>query len=187
MMFTRALITSTLAVAATALPKAAPSATSSGSAASSSPSSGSGGGGGGGGVQIVNNLNSTVYLWSTAGDAGSKQTLKSGGGTYSEDWKTNDNGGGISIKMSTSQNEDSVLQFEYTTSGDDLYWDLSCIDLDSTSAFVSAGFSATPDDSSCSSVSCSAGDSNCAEAYQQSDDKDTNSCSSSASFTLTLG
>ncbi|KAH8435078.1 uncharacterized protein LDX57_012707 [Aspergillus melleus] len=188
MLFTRALITSAFAMATTALPKAAPSATSSGTAASSSASSGaSSGGGGGGGVQIVNNLNTTVYLWSTASDAGSMQKLNSGGGTYSEDWQTNSDGGGISIKMSTSQSEDSVLQFEYTTSDDDLYWDLSCIDLDSSSAFVSAGFSASPDDSSCSSVSCSAGDSNCAEAYQQSDDKDTNSCSSSSAFTVTLG
>ncbi|PLB49857.1 hypothetical protein P170DRAFT_353222 [Aspergillus steynii IBT 23096] len=181
-------MTASLAVAASALPKPAPSATSSGTAASSSASSGSSsGGGGGGGVQIVNNLDSTVYLWSTSSDAGSMQKLNSGGGTYSEDWQTNSNGGGISIKLSTSESQDSVLQFEYTTSGDDIYWDLSSIDLDSSSDFVSAGFSASPSDSSCKSVSCSAGDSNCAESYQNPDDKDTNSCSSSSGFTLTLG
>lgn len=185
MYFTRSLMTATFAVAATALPKAAPTASSSGTAASSSASSGSDGGGGG--VQIINNLGSTVYLWSTSSGAGSMQEVNSGGGTYSENWQTNSDGGGISIKMSTSQSQDSVLQFEYTTSGEDLFWDLSSIDLDSSSDFVSSGFSATPDDSSCKSVSCSAGDSNCAESYQKSDDKDTNSCSSSAGFTLTLG
>ncbi|KAL4913083.1 hypothetical protein BDW62DRAFT_193346 [Aspergillus aurantiobrunneus] len=89
--------------------------------------------------------------------------------------------------MSTSQGADSVLQFEYTASDNNVFWDLSCIDLDSSSPFIKSGFSATPDDSSCSSVTCEAGDENCAEAYQKSDDTDTNSCSAGAGFTVTLG
>jgi hypothetical protein len=115
------------------------------------------------------------------------QTMKSGGGDYSEKWNTNSNGGGISIKMSTSESEDSVLQFEYTQDGSTIYWDMSSIDLDSTSDFVKSGFTVEPSDSSCTSVSCAAGDAGCKEAYQKPDDVATNSCSLDAGFTLTLG
>jgi hypothetical protein len=143
--------------------------------------------GSGGGVQIVNNMDTDVYLWSTDSGSGSMQTMKSGGGDYSEKWNTNSNGGGISIKMSTSESEDSVLQFEYTQDGSTIYWDMSSIDLDSTSDFVKSGFTVEPSDSSCTSVSCAAGDAGCKEAYQKPDDVATNSCSLDAGFTLTLG
>ncbi|KAB8068751.1 hypothetical protein BDV29DRAFT_195428 [Aspergillus leporis] len=142
---------------------------------------------GSGSVQIVNNLDTIVYLWSTSGSSSEMQTLSSGGGTYSEAWHTQSSGGGISIKMATTESESSVLQFEYTGDGETLYWDLSSINLDSDSEFITAGFSATPDDSSCSSVSCSAGDTDCAESYQEAGDTDTNSCSASAGITVTLG
>ncbi|KAJ5625667.1 hypothetical protein N7510_001976 [Penicillium lagena] len=178
-------ILATIAATASALPQGfekrqATSTSSAPSTSSSAASSGSG-------IQIVNNMDSTVYLWSTSNTGGSMQTLPSGGGTYSEDWQTNSDGGGISIKMSTSQSEDSVLQFEYTQNGDTLYWDLSSINLDSSSDFVSQGFQAIPSDSSCNSATCAAGDSSCAQAYQHPDDVDTNSCSLSSGFTLTLG
>lgn len=142
---------------------------------------------GGGGVQIINNMGTNVYLWSTSAQSGSMQTLSSGGGHYSENWDTNSNGGGISIKMSTSQNEGSVLQFEYTQNGDTLFWDMSSIDLDSSSEIIKSGFTATPSDSSCRSSTCAPGDANCSEAYQKPDDVNTYSCSLSSGFTLTLG
>eukprot|EP01084_Bolivina_argentea_P165884 288110_1 len=91
--------------------------------------------GDGGGIQIVNNMDTDVYLWTTSSGSSSMKTLSSGGGDYSEDWDTNSNGGGISIKMSTTQDESSVLQFEYTQNGDTLFWDMSSIDLDSSSDF----------------------------------------------------
>ncbi|KAJ5594694.1 uncharacterized protein N7459_000902 [Penicillium hispanicum] len=181
-------ITSVLAATTAALPHlprdGPPTATKTSTSTSSTASSTSTSGGG---VQIVNNMDTTVYLWTTSSNSGDMQTLNSGGGTYSESWATNSDGGGISIKMSTSTNEDSVLQFEYTEDGETLFWDLSCIDLDSDSEFISSGFSVTPEDSSCSSASCAAGDTDCADAYQESDDDDTNSCSSSVGYTLTLG
>ncbi|CAG8890984.1 unnamed protein product [Penicillium egyptiacum] len=141
---------------------------------------------GSGGLQIVNNMGTDVYLWTTSSDAGSMKTLSTGG-DYSEDWTTNSNGGGISIKISTSESKDSVLQFEYTQDGDTLFWDMSSIDLDETSDFVKSGFTVEPSDSSCKSVSCAAGDVNCKDAYQLPDDVNTYSCSLSAGFTLTLG
>lgn len=189
MMFSNTFVATLLAATAAAMPhqardaSATPSSTSTSSSASPSSTSGSGSGS----VQIVNNMGSTVYLWTTSATSGNMQTLTSGGGTYSENWATNSNGGGISIKMSTSENQDSVLQFEYTQDGSTLYWDLSSINLESDSEFVKSGFSVTPSDSSCSAASCAAGDSNCADSYQHPDDTNTNSCSTSAQYTLTLG
>ncbi|KAE8332660.1 hypothetical protein BDV39DRAFT_166657 [Aspergillus sergii] len=195
MMLSKILFSAVLAMTASALPhhyprgspvSVAPTTTSIAASASSSASaSASTSASGSGNVQIVNNLGSTVYLWSTSASASEAQTISSGG-TYSEAWKT-ESTGGISIKMATTDSETSVLQFEYTADGDTVYWDLSSINLDSDSEFITAGFSATPSDSSCSSASCSAGDTDCADSYQQPDDTDTNSCSASAGITVTLG
>jgi hypothetical protein len=169
MFFSNVVISSILAAAATALPHRARDSSSSGS------------------VQIVNNYDTDIYVWSTSAESGDMQTIKSGGGTYSENWQTNPNGGGISIKMSTSESKDSVLQFEYTLDSDKLFWDLSSINMDSSSEFVKNGFSAIPSDSSCSTATCEAGDSNCAQSYQHPDDVNTLSCSTDAQYTLTLG
>jgi hypothetical protein len=136
------------------------------------------------GIQIVNNLDETIYIWSTSNTASEMQTIASGD-SYTESRTNSD--GGISIKMATTTSEESVLQFEYTESEDTLWWDLSCINLDKDSSFISSGFGVTTDDSSCSSATCAAGDTDCADAYQQADDVDTYSCSSSAAFTMTLG
>lgn len=139
------------------------------------------------GINIINNLNQTVYLWSTSDTTSDMQTLPANGGTYTEQWRTNSDGGGISIKMATTTSESSVLQFEYTESEGTLWWDLSSINLDSDSEFVSSGFAVTTDDSSCSTASCASGDKDCADSYQNPDDLDTRSCPSSAAFTMTLG
>ncbi|OJJ33831.1 hypothetical protein ASPWEDRAFT_89411, partial [Aspergillus wentii DTO 134E9] len=140
-----------------------------------------------GGVQIVNNMNETVYLWSTSNGGSEMQTLEAGGNGYWESFETNSDGSGISIKMATTASEASVLQFEYTKDSSIVFWDLSCIDLDVDSLFVASGFSVTTSDSTCSTASCAAGDSDCSDAYQEANDEDTYSCSSSATFTLTLG
>lgn len=140
-----------------------------------------------GSVLITNTLNKDIYAWSVSQNVGPMQTIKAGGGTYSEKWQTNPNGGGISIKMSTTETRDSVLQFEYTLDSDKLYWDLSSIDMDASSEFVKNGFAAIPSDSSCSTATCEAGDSNCAESYQHPDDVNTLSCSTDAQYVLTLG
>ncbi|EKV09421.1 GPI anchored cell wall protein, putative [Penicillium digitatum] len=170
-------LTGLLAAAAAALPH---SARSGESGAVETRDSGSGS------LQIVNNMGTDVYLWTTSSEAGSMETISTGG-DYSEGWITNSDGGGISIKMSTSENEDSVLQFEYTQDGNTLYWDMSSINLDASSDFIKSGFTVVPSDSSCKTVSCPAGDVDCKDAYQLPDDVNTYSCSLSAGFTLTLG
>ncbi len=169
MFFANALIASILATTAAALPHRARASSTSGN------------------VQFVNNMGSDIYLWTTSSDSGSMKTLTSGGGTYSEEWQTNSNGGGISIKLSTTQNEDSVLQFEYTVDSGTLYWDLSSINLDSSSDFIKSGFSVKPSDSSCKAATCEPGDANCADSYQHPDDVNTLSCSVDAQYIVTLG
>ncbi|KAJ5886162.1 uncharacterized protein N7473_008836 [Penicillium subrubescens] len=171
MIFANVFIASVLAATATALPHRVRDSSSSSS----------------GNVQFVNNMGSDIYLWTTSSDPGSMKTLSSGGGTYSEEWQTNSNGGGISIKLSTTQDENSVLQFEYTVDSDTLYWDLSSINLDSSSEFIKSGFSVKPSDSSCKTATCEAGDTNCAESYQHPDDVNTLSCSVDAQYIVTLG
>lgn len=170
-------LTGLLAATATALPHRARSEESGAVKARDS---------GNGEIQIVNNLDMDVYLWTTSHEAGEMKTLKAGD-EYSEGWVTNPNGGGVSIKMSTSESKDSVLQFEYTQDGDTFYWDMSSIDLHETSEFVKSGFVAKPSDSSCRSASCKPGDVACAESYQEPDDVNTYSCGLGSDFTLTLG
>ncbi|KAJ5090052.1 Secreted thaumatin-like protein calA [Penicillium argentinense] len=186
----RNLSLTAFAATVSALPqgfRSTPAATSTASATTSGSASASATATSGSGINIVNNLSQTVYLWSTSDTTNNMQTITPGGGIYTEKWRTNSDGGGISIKMATSDSEESVLQFEYTKSADTLWWDLSCINLDSDSLFISSGFDVTTDDSSCSSATCAVGDTDCANAYQQSDDVDTFSCSTSAAFTLNLG
>ncbi|PYI29744.1 hypothetical protein BP00DRAFT_427247 [Aspergillus indologenus CBS 114.80] len=144
----------------------------------------------GGGVTIVNNIGSDVYAWSVSDRVGNMETLSAGGGSYTSSWQTNDNGGGISIKLSTSQSQADVLQFEYTQSGDTIFWDMSSINLSPDSDFVKYGFSVVPSSggSNCPTVTCAAGNTNCQEAYQQPDDNHaTHGCPIDTTFTLTLG
>ncbi|KAJ5735200.1 uncharacterized protein N7483_000325 [Penicillium malachiteum] len=180
MMFTKTL---GLAAAFATLASALPSGTVKRN--STEPASGS--------VLITNNLNKDVYAWSVSNDVGPMQTLTANGGTYSEAWKTNPNGGGISIKLSTDQNQTSVLQFEYTQATDTIYWDLSCIDMESSSEFTEYGFSVLPSDdgsnaSSCPSAVCKAGDNACSAAYlQPTDDHATHGCPIDTGLALNIG
>ncbi|PYH41892.1 putative extracellular thaumatin domain protein [Aspergillus saccharolyticus JOP 1030-1] len=143
-----------------------------------------------GGVTIVNNIGSPVYAWSVSDRVSDMETLSAGGGSYTESWQTNENGGGISIKLSTSQSQADVLQFEYTQSGDTIFWDMSSINLSPDSDFVKYGFTVVPSSgsSNCPTVTCAAGNANCQEAYQQPDDNQaTHGCPIDTTFTLTLG
>lgn len=144
----------------------------------------------GGGVTIVNNMGQTIYLWSVSDSADSDMvTLTSGGSGYSENWRTNSNGGGISIKMSTTQDQSDVLQYEYTLEDPTIFWDLSCINMGTNSTFTTAGFAVTNDDSgNCPTATCAAGDSACADAYLfPTDDQATHGCPDTVTMTLTIG
>ncbi|KAJ5094427.1 Secreted thaumatin-like protein cetA [Penicillium angulare] len=147
----------------------------------------------GGSVLITNNLDKDVYAWSVTDNVGPMQTLKANGGTYTEQWKTNPNGGGVSIKLATDESQSDVLQFEYTQATDTIFWDLSCIDMGTSSEFTQYGFAVQPSDSgsdqtSCPTAICKAGDSNCAAAYlQPTDDHATHGCPIDTGLSVTLG
>ena len=179
MMFTKLGLFTTLAAFASALPHAMPIKARNET-----------GGGGSGGVQILNKLGQNVYAWSVSSSAGDMKTLSAGGGSYSEQFQTNSNGGGVSIKLATTPSQDDVLQFEYTEGGDTIFWDMSCINMGSNSEFTKYGFSVEPSQTSqnCPSVNCGAGDQQCAEAYlQPKDDHATHGCPIDTSFTVTIG
>lgn len=144
----------------------------------------------GGGVQITNNLAQDIYAWSVSNTVGPMQTLSANGGTYSEKWRTNPNGGGISIKLATSPSQADVLQFEYTEAGSTIFWDLSCINMGSSSQFTQYGFAVQPSQSSgsCPSAVCAAGDTACASAYLfPSDNSATHGCPINTGLGLTIG
>ncbi|KAJ5748896.1 uncharacterized protein N7511_010592 [Penicillium nucicola] len=144
----------------------------------------------GGSVQITNNLNQDVYAWSVTDQVGEMVTLSANGGQYSEQWKTNPNGGGVSIKLASNPEQTDVLQFEYTEAGDTIFWDLSCINMDAGNMFTSFGFAVEPTDqtSSCPSAVCAAGDSACSAAYlQPTDDHATHGCPIDTGLSLTIG
>ncbi|KAL3482383.1 hypothetical protein BJX99DRAFT_252637 [Aspergillus californicus] len=175
MMFTKALVAATLATLTAALPQPTMVRRQ----------------GGGGGVTIVNKMDSDVYAWSVANGNSQMHTLTAGGGSYSEPWQTNSNGGGVSIKLSAHQDQTDVLQFEYTQSSDTIFWDMSCIDMDrAASSFTKNGFDVSPSQTSanCPAVNCHAGDTSCAEAYlQPKDDHATHGCPIDTTFQVTLG
>lgn len=144
--------------------------------------------GGNGGVTIVNNMAKTVYLWSVANTANDSMVTLNQGQTYEEDWRLNSNGGGISIKMSTTPEQRDVLQYEYTLAAPTLFWDLSCIDMGTGSEFTQVGFAVTSDNDNCVSATCKPGDVACAAAYLlPTDNAATHGCQAVTRMTLNLG
>ncbi|KAK9367033.1 hypothetical protein V1509DRAFT_628071 [Lipomyces kononenkoae] len=145
----------------------------------------------GGGVQIINNMGKDIYLWSVGQSADAPMvTLTSGGNnTYSESWRTNADGGGVSIKISTTPDQSDVLQYEYTLVSPIIYYDLSCINMGNGSEFTTAGFAVTSNDNStCKSAVCKPGDTACADAYLwPTDDQATRGCPETVQMTLNLG
>jgi hypothetical protein len=135
---------------------------------------------------IKNQCAEPVHVWSIAGDAEEKTSTIEGGGEWSEDYRENDNGGGISIKLSYDESHDDVSQFEYTLapSENKVYYDLSNID---GYPFRHGGTSIKPSDDSCPAVNCPAGVKECKDAYNMPfDDHATKGCSEDADLTLVL-
>lgn len=135
---------------------------------------------------IQNHCEHEVYLWSIADSAEEKRTKLEAGGTYSEKYRVNDNGGGVSIKISDEDSQDKVTQFEYTLSGGEpkVYYDLSNID---GYPFDDGGVTINPSDESCPVVNCPPGVKHCSEAYNKPDDDHaTHGCPISTDLELIL-
>lgn len=138
-----------------------------------------------GSASIDNKCSFPTYIWSTAEKPDEMITLQPGE-SYQEEYRARgDNAGGISIKMSANEQKDEVSQFEYTISDDDkVFYDLSNID---GYPFKEGGISIEPSDSSCPAITCSGGEPNCKEAYNQPyDDHATKGCSVEADLHMTL-
>lgn len=158
------------------------------SVASALPTARSTNGTSGGGVSIINHMEKTMYLWSVADSGDVPMITLPQGETYSENWRTNSNGGGISIKMATTPSQDDVLQYEYTLSGPTIFWDLSCINMGVNSEFTKAGFAVTSNTPNCESAICAPGDAACADAYLiPTDDHATHGCDAGTQMTLNIG
>ncbi|KAI5306169.1 hypothetical protein KEM56_002008 [Ascosphaera pollenicola] len=139
-----------------------------------------------GSVNIKNNCGKPIYLWSVA-DADVKSESIQDGGSYSEHFRQNSNGGGISIKLSDDQSGSKVSQFEYTLQGDDkVYFDWSNID---GYPFAQGGVKVTPSETSgdCPNVECAPGVEHCDSVYNKPDDDfATHGCSNKVNFDVEL-
>jgi hypothetical protein len=136
-----------------------------------------------GSANVINQCECDVYLWSIANSAGATmQTLASGNSSYSEEYRTNPDGGGISIKLSKLSNQDHISQFEYTMSGETIFYDMSNIN---GYPFIEEGLILTGSMDVCPSVNCPAG-TDCSQAYNLPDDVRTLGCPVEADLTVIL-
>lgn len=141
----------------------------------------------GGGVTIINNMGQDMYLWSVSNTPAQMMTLAPGQ-TYAETWRINPDGGGISIKVNSVPSLENVLQYEYTLSGDTIFWDVSLINMEVASLLTSLGFEVTSTGAECLSAICPPGDFECAAAYLfPTDDHATHGCPAQTEMTLRLG
>lgn len=140
------------------------------------------------GVRIVNNLSHLLYLQSVSNVAGPIQKLDANGGRYYEDWQTNPDGGGISIKMAIQPDMSDIIQFEYTVQGTVVYWDVSLINTKSHSPFMDEGFAVIPDQRDCIPAICRPFDAHCPDVYYHPDDNfAVRGCSQNIKLQMTIG
>ncbi|KAB8204949.1 hypothetical protein BDV34DRAFT_225969 [Aspergillus parasiticus] len=143
-----------------------------------------------GNVAIVNRMGTTLYLWSVDEKEGPMHAVVPGT-SYQETYRLRPDGGGISIKVSTSQDVNGdILQFEYTQAGEKVFWDVSCVNTKAGSPFYDKGLMLIPSSSKdCPhAFVCLPGDPNCKYVYHKSSDDDaSHGCPASTSFHLKLG
>ena len=123
-----------------------------------------------GGIKIVNYLDIGLYVRSVFVKDGPVHTIDGNGGHYSEIWRPSHNDTGVSIKISTKDGANDVLQFEYTAKNQLVYWDLSCINLSRGSRFFEDGFVAIPTSLECPPALCWPDGRLCSDVYFKPDD-----------------
>lgn len=132
---------------------------------------------------VENKCDFPVYLWSVSDQVNPMQTLDANSGNYSESYRTNADGGGISIKISRDQSQDTVTQFEYTLTNT-LWYDVSNIN---GYPFQDWGLTLVPSEDGCPNVLCAAGVAACSDAYNvPTDNHATSACSTEANTVLVL-
>lgn len=136
-----------------------------------------------GSAVVHNKCECDIYLWSIANSADvTMETLTAGNASYSETYRTNPDGGGISIKIAKLDTQSTITQFEYTVSGETIFYDVSNIN---GYPFQAEGLALNPSVESCPSVTCPAG-TDCSEAYNLPDDVRTKGCSSEADLVMVI-
>lgn len=139
-------------------------------------------------IKIVNKLSRPIYLQSVSNTARPLRTLSANGGWYNEDWQTNPEGGGISIKMAVQRDMNDIIQFEYTVQDNVVYWDVSLIDAKSNSPFINEGFTVIPDRPGCKSSICEPFDTYCRDVYfHPNDNYAVRGCSQAVNLQMSIG
>jgi hypothetical protein len=134
-------------------------------------------------AMVENKCDFPVYLWSVSDEVNPMQTLDANSGNYSESYRTNADGGGISIKISRDQSQNTVTQFEYTLTNT-LWYDVSNIN---GYPFQDWGLTLVPSEDGCPNVLCAAGVAACSDAYNiPTDNHATSACSTEANTVLVL-
>ena len=88
-----------------------------------------------------------------------------------EHWKTNPDGGGISIKMAIQPHmSDNTVWVTYTARDMVVYWDVSLINTKSHSPFLDEGFAVIPNRPGCIPAVCRPFNAYCPDVYFHPDD-----------------
>lgn len=132
-----------------------------------------------GSATIMNSCKFPIYAWSIGDTNGPRNTIQPGE-AWSEEFYSKKDGGGPSIKITTTKSLDqatSLTQLEYT-SNDKLWYDLSNIDLGHTGAAPFAGhvLDLVPSYEACNRIICPAETPVCNAAYNAPNDVRTSAC-----------
>jgi len=134
-----------------------------------------------GNANVVNNCPSDIYLWSV-GDVSSPMFHVSAGANWTEPYQTRQSGG-ISIKISPTTSDVTIVQFEYTLDSH-LWYDLSNVN---GNPFQGSDLLLSSEGSLCQDIACPAGQPNCKMAYTVfNDDYATHACNGDVDLTLTF-
>jgi hypothetical protein len=142
---------------------------------------------------IVNRCPSSVYIWSVGDEQDPMVALPNQTIGYSEEYRTKEDGGGISIKFAPWYAGDhqldfsrNISQFEYTLDHESnkIWYDLSNVN---GNAYQEVPILLQPSDTSCPNVTCAADDAVCKAAYNNwNDDLATHACGIENDLILTL-
>ncbi|EQL33036.1 hypothetical protein RJZ56_002630 [Blastomyces dermatitidis] len=133
---------------------------------------------------VKNNCPFPVYLQSVCENGNVPRHKIEPGATFTEQYRAKPDGGGCSLKISDETSGSEITQFEYTLSGEKVFYDVSNID---GYPFMENGVSLSSTTHDCPVVNCQAGVRLCKGAYNKPDDDHaTHACASSSDLTLTL-
>jgi hypothetical protein len=139
---------------------------------------------------IENWCNFEVFVWSIADVPNNTiNYLAPTNGSFSEIYRTNPNGGGISLKIATIPDDSYITQFEYTyhTYNPNISYDISNVNGYPFEIWGLALSPSTPSAPNCTSIYCDPGVALCPNVYNvPTDDYVMRNCDVSTNLTLTL-